>query len=150
MFKYISTFNFDFCRLLFTVSPLFGVAHHKCTWIFFWGSNIPPPGKVSPDNFGRTWTPDNFGGDNFGRTGPPDNLGRTGPSENSKQKNIRLCSKNNENPSTLRLWLSMVDQRTKLPQAAGITTIDGISSHGAWRKKVGRKTNLLKKHISRK
>jgi len=28
------------------------------------------PAKVSPDNFGRTQTPDNFGADNSGRTGP--------------------------------------------------------------------------------
>jgi len=34
---------------------------------------IPPLGKLSPDNFGWTRTPDNFGGDNFGRTGPADN-----------------------------------------------------------------------------
>jgi len=34
----------------------------------------PPPGKMSPDKFGRTRTPDNFGGDNFGRTGPPGNF----------------------------------------------------------------------------
>jgi len=33
----------------------------------------PPSGKLSPDNFGRTRTPANFGGDKFGWTGPPEN-----------------------------------------------------------------------------
>jgi len=50
--------------------------------------------KLSPDNFGRSGTPDNLGVDSFGRTGSPDNfpLSTDFPRGNSPQRRKALAA----------------------------------------------------------